>query len=152
VGLYESFLASVIAHFLEAFVEPRRLGHVLIEVLFRMTGNPQRRPDVTFVAYDRWTGPTVPRTEAWDAVPNLAVEVISPTNTADEVHNKIGEYFRAGVLSVWVVYSDGPEIHLYSSAKQVRIFGPGDELSGDPALPEFRLRVAALAEALIKPK
>jgi Uma2 family endonuclease len=152
VGAYQLGLASVLAGFLHAYVVGKRLGLVVTEMLFRLSAARSRRPDIAYVSYDRWGGPTVPKTEAWNIAPNLAVEVVSPTNTADEIHDKIGEYFRAGVLSVWVVYSDGPEIHLYSSPKQVRIFGAGDELTGDRALPRFRLRVSALVEALTKPK
>ena len=47
-----------------------------------------------------------PRTEAWDVIPDLAVEVISQSNSADEVAGKIEQYFHAGVRQVWVVYLD----------------------------------------------
>ena len=42
----------------------------------------QRRPDVAFVSYNRWPRQRrVPRTEAWEVVPNLVVEVVSPTDS-----------------------------------------------------------------------
>jgi len=61
-------------------------------------GLSQRRPDVAYVSYDRWPRQRrVPRTQAWAVVPELVVEVISPSNTFEEVVNKVREYFRASV-------------------------------------------------------
>jgi len=50
----------------------------------------KRRPDVAFVSYDRWPQQQrVPHTEAWEVVPNLAVEVVSRTDRADDLMNKV---------------------------------------------------------------
>jgi Uma2 family endonuclease len=46
----------------------------------------------------------VPRVAAWEMVPNLAVEIVRPTNTGDQIVTKIREYFQAGVERVWVIY------------------------------------------------
>src|SRR5207249_1447707 len=75
-----------------------RLGRVESEMIFRLDAatDLQRRPDVSFVSYDRWPrGRPVPRSPCWDVVPDLAVEVVSPTNSASGILVKIDEYFRA---------------------------------------------------------
>jgi Uma2 family endonuclease len=80
-------------------------GRAVSEMLFDLgAGLSQRRPDVAYVSYDRWARHRrVPRTQAWAVVPELTVEVISPSNTFEEILGKVHEYFQAGVQRVWVV-------------------------------------------------
>ena len=58
---------------------------------------------------------TSPQGEAWDMVPDLAVEVVSKSNTADEILAKLGDYFRTGVRLVWVVYPSVRQVYVYTS-------------------------------------
>ena len=93
----------------------------------------------------RWPiGKRVPRTESWDVIPDLAVEVISQSNSADEVAGKIEEYLRAGTRQVWVVYPATSKVQVYDSPTQVKILQVGDDLQGDPLIPGFRLPLAVL--------
>ena len=79
----------------------------------------KRRPDLAFVSSQRRPlRRRVPRAEAWEIVPDLAVEVISLTNGAEQVTEKIEEYFRSGVHQVWVVYPGTCKIYVYDSADQ----------------------------------
>ena len=77
----------------------------------------------------------VPETEAWDVVPDLTVEVISESNSANAVARKIEEYFQAGVSKVWVVYPSTNKIYVYDSPTRVRILQLGDELDGERLFP-----------------
>ena len=88
----------------------------------------------------------VPDVPVWDMVPDLAIEVVSPTNTADEVQDKHLEYFRAGVRQVWVIYPRQREAYIYTSPTQVRILTGDQELDGGDILPGFRLPLAELFE------
>jgi Uma2 family endonuclease len=77
-----------LSHILGNFALNSSLGLVQTEMLFRIDAarNLQRRPDVSYVSFERWPkGKPVPGTPAWDVVPDLAVEVVSPTNGANEV-------------------------------------------------------------------
>jgi Uma2 family endonuclease len=85
-------------------------------------------------------------------VPNLAVEVVSPTNTADEVVEKIEEYFAAGVQLVWVIHPKRRRFEVYESPTAVRVLGPGDVLDGGTVLPGFRLPIDDLYAALRQPR
>jgi Uma2 family endonuclease len=126
----------------------------VIEMLFRIdaAANLQRRPDVAFVSYERWPrSRRVPEDAAWDVVPELAIEVVSPTNLAEDLLAKVGEYLRVGVRQVWVIYPAAAQVHVHESPTHIRVLGRGDELDGGPLLPGFRLPLAELFEAEADP-
>ncbi len=151
MGANEGWLASELLGYLMSFARQHRLGRAVQEVLFNLSPAVQRkrRPDVAFVSYARWPRQRgVPHAEAWDVVPNLAVEVVSPSNTWDEIVNKVAEYFRAGVECVWVIFASQEQVYVYDSPTRVRILTRADELTGEPVLLQFRLPVAALFEDL----
>ena len=84
-------------------------------------------------------------------MPDLAVEIISLTNTADEVAEKLEEYYKAGVRLVWVVYPVQMKIYAYTSTTQVRVLVPGDELDGGDVLPGLRLSLRDLFDKAGEP-
>ena len=109
--------------------------------------NLQRRPDAAFVSDARWPfRRRVPDVPVWDMIPDLAIEVVSPSNTADEVQDKKNEYFRAGVRQVWVVYPKQREAYIYTSPTTVTILTAEQELDCGELLPGFRLPLATLFE------
>ncbi len=147
MGAYEIRIASVLLMYLETFARQHQLGRAVQEMLFDLTATVQRkrRPDVAFVSYDRWPQRRrVPRTEAWEVVPNLVVEVVSPTDRVDDIVDKVAEYFRAGVECVWVSLPSQEQVYVYDSPTQVRILSRADALHGEPVLPHFRLPLTAL--------
>ena len=91
-------------------------------------------------------GGGVPDVAVWDMVPDMAIEIVSPTNTADHVQEKIHEYFAAGVRRVWVVYPRQQEIYVYASPTEIQVLQLGHDLDGGDLIPGFRLPLAALFE------
>jgi Uma2 family endonuclease len=77
---------------------------------------------------------------------NLAVEIISPTNPADDLVDKVAEYFQAGVEMVWAIFSSQHQVYVYTSPTDVHIIPRGGQLSSDPVLPGFVLSLADLFE------
>ena len=149
MGAYEVRIATLLAARIETFAQQHQLGRAMQEMLFDLTvaTGRKRRPDVAFVSFDRWPlTRRIPRTEAWEVVPNLAVEVVSRTDSVDYIVDKIAEYFHAGVERVWVVFPSQEQIYIYDSPTSVRILTRTDELSGDPILPHFRLPLVELFE------
>lgn len=149
VGAYEVDLATLLIELLAPFVRVHRLGRVFSEMIFRIdqVRNLQRRPDVAFVSHARWPmRRRAPKVAVWDMVPDLAVEVVSPTNSASQVQEKIHEYFRAGVSRVWVVYPGQQEVYVYTSPTQIQVLQLGQDLDGGDLVPGFRLPLAALFE------
>src|SRR5438874_1492765 len=94
-------IATLLASFLDTFARAHNLGRVVVEGIFGLSlsrGLRQRRPDAAFVAYGRWAkNRALPHTDPWPVVPNLAIEVMSKSNLAEEIIDKIEEYFEAGV-------------------------------------------------------
>src|SRR5438874_1075007 len=92
LGAFEYELASLLCLELGTFAKANRLGRAVVEMLFdlRPAVDRQRRPDVAFVSAERWPiGRRAPRVAAWAVVPDLAVEVVSPTNTVTGVMTKL---------------------------------------------------------------
>jgi Uma2 family endonuclease len=124
--------------------QPPGPGEVVVEVIFRLPvpegASRNRRPDFAFVSFDRWPidRPMPPRGNAWDVVPDLAVEVTSPTDFAAEQLRKVWEYFQAGVRLVWIVYPNERCVHVYEAWNRVRILTEADILDGGVVLPGFQ--------------
>ncbi len=97
MGSLQEFTANFLHIKLGSFALDRKLGHGLMEVLFDLTEQVgrKRRPDVAFLSAERWPlSKPVPESDGIKAVPNLAVEIISPSNTWEEIREKTKEYFR----------------------------------------------------------
>ena len=149
MGAHEIWLATELVVHLMNFAKQHQLGRAVQEMLFDFTAMVQRkrRPDAAFVSYERWPRQRqVPHTEAWEVVPNLVVEVISPSDKGDDILDKVAEYFRIGVECVWVIFTSQEQVYIYESPTQVRILARADELYGEPVLPHFRLPLTALFE------
>ena len=153
MGAFETFLGSVLARLLGNFADAHQLGAVVSETLFLLDAehNLQRRPDVAFVSYRRWPDPTVPRANAWNVVPDLAVEIVSPTNMAEEMDGKITDYFRAGVSLVWVLYPESGRVYVYESPTKVTGVERTGELDGGAVLPGLRLPIEKIFAAVTRP-
>jgi Uma2 family endonuclease len=148
---YECWLAAVLFGSLEPFNRADPIGRVVQEMIFdlRPHVDRERRPDVAFVSFERWgRDREIPRARSWAVIPDLAIEIISLTNSADGVAERLEEYFKVGVRREWIVYPGQSKVYVFSSTKSIQVFAPGDELDGGDILPGFRLSVRDLfAEA-----
>lgn len=145
VGTRQSLIATRIAGLIWGLDAEQQLGYPVIENLFVLdaASDLQRRPDFAFISRQQWSG-LPPDTNAWDVVPDWMVEIISPSNSADEVIEKVDEYFRAGARLVWVIYPNSHRVYVYTSPTDVTIYEGSDELTADPVLSAFRLQTNAL--------
>ena len=153
MGAFETVLASWLCHLLNSFAAGKKLCLAVSEVLFVLNAqrNLRRRPDVAFVSYARWPTPVMARESAWNVVPDLAVEVVSPSNLAEEIDRKMTDYFHAGVRLVWVFYPDSGRVYVYQSPTQVSIVERTGTLDGGEVLPGLQLPMAQLYEAVTRP-
>jgi Uma2 family endonuclease len=154
MGAFETMLASWLCYLLNGFAAGKKLGRAVNEMLFILdaSGGLKRRPDVAFVSYARWPAAVIAREAAWNAIPDLAVEIVSPTNLAEEIDSKITDYFQAQVRQVWVIYPDSGRIYVYQSPTRVTVLERSDTLDGGDVLPGFRLPIAQLYEAVARPE
>jgi Uma2 family endonuclease len=139
--------ASRLARYLGNYGTENNIGDAYTEMLFKLplAKDRNRKPDVAFVSYSRWPKyKPLPSTNAWDVLPDLCVEVVSPNDQADEIETKINEYFEAGVSQVWVVYPRHERFYVYESASLVRRLTRADTLDGGAVIRGFRLPLAEL--------
>ena len=71
------------------------------------------------------------------------MEVVSPSNIAEDIMDRLLEYFAAGVKLVWIIYPTERLIYVYGSPRQVRIPTEADELDGGDVLPDCRIPIAS---------
>ena len=141
MGAYESYLAVLLSHLLMSFVRPRNLGVVLgADGMLKLFPGMIRIPDVSFLAWDRVPPGTITRRVAAPAVaPDLAVEVISLSNTKKEMAQKLLDYFAAGTRLVWY-FDPGPRIvTVFRSPEQSTTLHEDQTLDGGDVLPGFAL-------------
>jgi len=131
-----------IAFWLMSFVYRNRLGKVYgSDAGFRLKRSPDTVlcPDTSFVRTERV--PQDDRTGIMELPPDLAVEVVSPSNTINDMDDKVGVYLAAGTSLVWVVRPRHRQVTVYTSVGHARILGDTDVLDGGDVLPGFTLPV-----------
>jgi Uma2 family endonuclease len=149
LSVYEVHVANLLNLFLARYAFDNQLGNVEFEMLFKLSENSgtQRRPDIAFISYKKWPkGRRFPSDNAFLIVPDLMIEVVSPSNFANEVDEKIVEYLEAGVRMVWVVYPTTARIYVHESLSSVRVITRTGELDGGDVLPGFRLPLDQIFE------
>lgn len=121
-------------------------GYVGVESGFVLRRDPDvvRGPDVSYVRAERIPDGGVPEA-FWGIAPDLAVEVVSPGESAEEVREKVRDYLAAGTPLVWVVYPRTREVVVQTPDGLARALGAGDMLEGLDVLPPgFACAVAEL--------
>lgn len=130
-----------LAYLLMGYIVPNDLGVVSGAdggyILFR-DPDTVRSPDVGFIAKARLKPM---KGKFYDMAPDLAVEIVSPNDTAKEVRAKVKEYFRAGVPLVWVIYPDDRSIDVHRPNQPPMSLEIGDVLDGGDVLSGFTLPV-----------
>lgn len=140
-------IAAAVVEYLRAYVRTHRLGSVLtVDTGFILSRNPDtvRGPDVAFVSKAR--SPDRQATGAFEGPPDLAVEVLSPSDRAGDVRAKVAEYLSAGTRLVWVVDPETESVTAYRSLFRPRVFGADETLEGEDVIPGFRVTVRDLFE------
>ena len=145
MGYNESTLAGTLVGILNAFVAPRNLGLVAApDGTVELIADLVRIPDVSFTRWDRFPGRRRTTAPIPRLVPNLAVEVLSRSNTLGEMAAKRRDYFAAGVELVWEIDPDTRTIDVYTSPTQSTTLTVADTLDGGVALPGFSLPLSSL--------
>ena len=155
LNAYAGRVSNRIAKIIGQVADANQLGEAVHEVLFKLTldRDRNRRPDAAFVSFERRPqdkGMPIAG-NAWEVTPDLAVEVVSPTDRVEELREKIAEYFEAGVRLVWVVHPLLQLVDVYESLIQIRGLTRTDTLDGGSVLPGFRTPVAALFPGTASP-
>lgn len=143
------WVATQLFRALDTFVEKQSLGIVIIETGFLLFDDPPtvRGPDVSFISSDNIPPEGIPD-GFWRNGPDLAAEVLSPSNTVEDVQEKVLEYMEAGSRLIWVVHPRNRTVTVYRSREDISVLVEGDALDGEDVLPGFRLPISELFQGL----
>lgn len=129
------------------YVEENDLGEIYTaESGFILQPEPDatvRAPDIAFVRKDR-IPPADQQGGFWALAPDLVVEIISPTESAESILEKVKDYLIAGTSLIWLVYPRSQSVVEYRSASQIRQYNFEDTLDGGDILPGFQLPLQSL--------
>lgn len=145
VGYHESIIAGAILALLRAFIIPKNLGCVSgSDGMMRLFPGLIRMPDVAFASWSRFPGGRLPADPVPSIAPDLAIEVLSVSNTAREMERKRREYFEAGVSLVWMIDLRQRSAVVYTSPDEHTAYSASDTLTGGEVLPGFTLSLSEL--------
>lgn len=145
-GFLHGLIGNDLSWRLAQYVQANGPGVVLAaETGFLLDRNPDtvRAPDIAFVSTSQLDRHGLPEGYFPEA-PALAVEVVSPSDTAEEVDSKIRAWLAAGSQQAWIVYPGGRSVTVYRSLDDIHVLTVKDELVGDNVVPGFKCVVADL--------
>jgi Uma2 family endonuclease len=147
MGYYESRVAAELIILLGIYLRQHDLGVVAGEAgLLRLMPGLVRIPDVSFVSWGRMPDPQGPRPPIPTLAPDLAVEVLSESNTEAEMERKLREYFAAGARLVWYIDREDRTARVYTAPDQSTLLDETQALDGGDVLPGFALPLRELFE------
>src|SRR5262249_12075365 len=102
-----------------------------------------RAPDVGFIRAER--AATSPSDDTyWQLAPDLAVEILSPSDSGSDVLEKIDEWLDAGTRLVWVVDPAKNTVKVHAQKRQAKTLRGDDHLNGEDVLPGFDLPITQI--------
>ncbi len=147
MGAKSSRTGALLIYRMEAFNEAHPCGLIFGSdcgyKIFPHAPKQVRYPDVSFVGLRRLPDDQPPEGHI-EIAPDLAVEVVSPNDPAEEIEERVVDYLRAGVPLVWVLYPNTRSIHVIRRGVPGRHLLEGDELQGEEVVPGFTCRVEQL--------
>lgn len=144
-GMEHGNLGAFLCGLLEIYARRNKLGSTFdSSTAFTMKTGNKRSPDISFVAKDRLRGLKKLPKGFFQGAPDLAVEIISPSNTFDEIHTKIVEYFDSGSKLVWVIHPDEESVLVYHKPQPDKLLQRSDSLDGETIIPGFTVPLTEL--------
>ena len=120
------------------------IAELFPETMYQLDEYNSLIPDLGIV----FPGRISPGSTGWiQAAPELAIEVVSPAETADRLEQKTDLYLAHGCQSVWVVYPNQRVVRIFDASGHARKFDQSQTLT-DPVLPGFSLPVSAIFEGI----
>jgi Uma2 family endonuclease len=145
-GERHAWIETLILHYLMLYVLANDAGRVYPgDATFVLKGTSddiqrQCEPDVAFVSKENVT----PSTGYIYRAPDLAVEIVSPSQSTEELRAKIAEYLSCGTQEAWLVIPDEATIEVHKPSKAVTVYQKMDVITNSDVLPGFSLNVADL--------
>lgn len=126
-----------------AYVAQHPIGEVLLsDNLFVLGPSTKRAPDLSFMTAERMA--SIQAGEDIAGAPDLAIEVLSPNDTATAMRRKVKQYFAASARLVWIVFPEQREIEVWKRDTDPSMLGEDDLLTAPDLLPGFSIKVGSL--------
>ena len=143
MGYGESNVAVIVAQLIMVYLDNNPIGMVIGESgPVRTVASQVRLPDVGFIRYERLPKNDGARRAVLPVAPDLAIEILSPSNTVKEMQRKLEEYFAAGSQLVWYIDPVARPTKGYVSPTNYAEIDAAGTLDGGDVLPGFRLSLA----------
>jgi Uma2 family endonuclease len=135
-------IATKITHIFATFLDGSPVGRVFADNLGVVMPNRNlRSPDVTFIGSEKLPAGDLPEAFA-EVVPDLVVEVLSPSDAPRQMSSKVREYLESGVSLVWLVDPARKTVTVYRSPSQTEHYSAADTITAEPLLPGFSCAVS----------
>jgi Uma2 family endonuclease len=146
MGAQSARVGTVLMGKLDQFALEHRLGLVFnSEAGYQIfPGSPRiRKPDASVIRFGRLPDDKPPRGYIHIS-PDLALEVVSPNDLAEEIDARVMDFLRAGVKLFWVIYPGTRSAHVFRQSGSMSWLTEADTLSGEDVMQGFSCRIADL--------
>ena len=132
---------DLLGHFLWSYFKANPIGGAIAEVDCQLSSDTVRRPDLSVFLNERLQQIDPDRIPA-PVAPDIAIEVLSPSERAMDVRRKVRDYLRAGTYEVWLVDHANGEVLVHTNSG-IQVLQAADPVSS-PLLPGFAVTVSDL--------
>ena len=139
-----TLVAAAILDILRAYLRQHPIAGVFAEAGYVLSHDPEiiRQPDISVLGNDRIA---VTQKDGWvEGSPELAVEIVSPSDSAQDLEIKVHQYLRFGARQVWIVYPKQKRIYVHEPGIPPRVLNESETLTGGDLLPGFSVKVSDL--------
>ncbi len=139
-GGKHGYYVALMNFFLTSYSRDRKIGFTFdSDTSFKMASGNRRSPDCSFFSKERLKSlGGIPKGYI-EGSPDLVVEILSPGNTVEEMHQKVVDYFQNGSRLVWMIHPDEQYVLVYHEPQPDQLKRPGDRLEGEDVIPGFSL-------------
>jgi len=147
MGFRESVIAQELGTDIVIYLRRNNIGTTAGEQgMMRLSLRRVRMPDLSFVSWDQFPNREVPETPIPSIYPDLAVEVLSISNTPAEMRNKREDYFNAGTRLVWEIDPRAETVRVFTGIDDSTLLTTADTLDGAEVLPGFQVSIREMFE------
>ena len=146
-GYNHGFIINRLVHHLGQVVYPNNLGDLGdSQTGFRLSSGDLFSPDISFVSAGRVATMRAkdPKASFFLGAPDLAVEVLSPSDTFGVLEEKLTRFFAEGTQRIWLIYPRTKSAHIHRSIQDATMLSADGFLDGEHLIPGFRLRLSTL--------
>ena len=148
IDVTKSVLSGVIAGTVLYRLQPFAKGRGYLtcgKASFRIVNGNVRCPPISYTRRERVPDLDTP-TVLLNYVPDLCIEIISPSEEPADMARKVREYFASGAKIVWQMFPESETIKVYTEPDDFTLYTAQDEIDCPDLLPGFRVPVAELFE------